>query len=67
MLVVFWYFNPHGLPQEKTSFVLCGHTLNPSTGLAIWQITVLISKWNGVRVRIQSQFLITTGKTTPFS
>lgn len=67
MLVVFWYFNPHGLAQEKTSFVLYGHTLNPSTGLAIWQIAVLIPKWNGVRVRIQSQFLIATGKTTPFS
>lgn len=36
MLVMLWYFSAHGLAQEETSFVLCGHTLHPSTGLANW-------------------------------
>lgn len=43
--MAFWYFSPHGLAQEKTSFVLCGHTLNPSTGLAIWQVA-LHAEWS---------------------
>lgn len=30
VLMVLWYFSPHGFVQEKTSFVLCGHILNPS-------------------------------------
>lgn len=62
--MAFWYFSPHGLAQEKTSFVLCGHTLNPSTGLAIWQVA-LHAEWSqGVD---EGQSLITTGKTALLS
>lgn len=66
--MAFQYFRPPGLAQEKTSFVLCGPTLSPSTGLAIWPVAVLTPTGSGVRGWVrQGQPLLTTGETALLS